>query len=165
MLREHTLKFTKTCFMAQSLVYVVNALCTLEKKIYFADIEWCPAVLSHSHVWLFVTPWTVARQAPLPMEILQVRILEWVAMPSSRGSFKLGIKPRSPTLQVDYSLSEPPGKPNRLYWVGQKLWDQGKTRTNFLANPIDQASSAGLNRGYYLIQIFWCLPKHHSNRK
>ena len=72
--------------MAQSLVYVVNALCTLEKKIYFADIEWCPAVLSHSHVWLFVTPWTVARQAPLPMEILQVRILEWVAMPSSRGS-------------------------------------------------------------------------------
>ena len=29
---------------------------------------------------------TVARQAPLSMEILQTRILEWVAMPSSRGS-------------------------------------------------------------------------------
>ena len=72
--------------MAQSLVYVINALCSLEKKIYFADIEWCAAVLSHCHVWLFVTPWTVARQAPLPMEILQVRILEWVAMPSSGGS-------------------------------------------------------------------------------
>ena len=25
-------------------------------------------------------------QAPLSMEILQVRILEWVAMPSSKGS-------------------------------------------------------------------------------
>ena len=28
-----------------------------------------------SHVWLFVTPWTMARQAPLPMGILQARIL------------------------------------------------------------------------------------------
>ena len=31
-------------------------------------------------------PWTVTHQAPLSMGILQVRILEWVAMPSSRGS-------------------------------------------------------------------------------
>ena len=30
--------------------------------------------------------WTVARQAPLSVGILQARILEWVAMPSSRGS-------------------------------------------------------------------------------
>ena len=35
---------------------------------------------------LFVTPWTVYHQAPLSMGILQARILEWVAMPSSRGS-------------------------------------------------------------------------------
>ena len=39
-----------------------------------------------SHVWLFATQWTVARQAALSMGILQARILEWVAMPSSRGS-------------------------------------------------------------------------------
>ena len=37
-------------------------------------------------VWLFVTPWTVALQAPLSMGILQARILEQVAMPSSKGS-------------------------------------------------------------------------------
>ena len=37
-------------------------------------------------VQLYVNPWTVARQAPLSMGILQARILEWVAMPSSRGS-------------------------------------------------------------------------------
>ena len=44
-------------------------------------------VLSHfSLVQLFVTPWTVTHQAPLSMGILQARILEWVAMPSSRGS-------------------------------------------------------------------------------
>ena len=33
-----------------------------------------------------LTPWTVAHQTPLSMGILQARILEWVAMPSSRGS-------------------------------------------------------------------------------
>ena len=39
-----------------------------------------------SCVRLFVIPWTVALQAPLAMGILQARILEWVAMPSSRGA-------------------------------------------------------------------------------
>ena len=33
------------------------------------------------------TPWTVACQAPLSMGILQARILERVARPSSRGIF------------------------------------------------------------------------------
>ena len=36
-----------------------------------------------SSVGLFATPLTVAHQAPLSMETLQARILEWVAMPSS----------------------------------------------------------------------------------
>ena len=40
---------------------------------------------SLSHVWLFVTPWTITHQVPLSMRIFQARILEWVAMPSSRG--------------------------------------------------------------------------------
>ena len=35
---------------------------------------------------MFATPWTVALQAPLSVGILQARILEWVAMSSSRGS-------------------------------------------------------------------------------
>ena len=35
---------------------------------------------------IFATPWTVASQAPLSMEILQTKILEWVAVSSSRGS-------------------------------------------------------------------------------
>ena len=37
-----------------------------------------------SLVQLFVTLWTVARLASLSMGILPARILEWVAMPSSR---------------------------------------------------------------------------------
>ena len=43
------------------------------------------AVLSLCRVQLFATLWTVAHQAPLSMGILQARILEWAAMPSSRG--------------------------------------------------------------------------------
>ena len=46
------------------------------------------AVLSHSVVSLFVTPWTVACQYPLSMVVLQARILNQIAMPSSRGSYQ-----------------------------------------------------------------------------
>ena len=42
--------------------------------------------------------------------ILQARILEWVAIPFSRGYSQLGIEPRSPALRADSLLSEPPGK-------------------------------------------------------
>ncbi|CAN0410245.1 unnamed protein product [Rangifer tarandus platyrhynchus] len=55
------------------------------------------------------------------MGILQARILEWVAMPSSslpnpRGRTQAsqiaeGFEPRSPALQVDYLPSDPPEKP------------------------------------------------------
>ena len=38
-----------------------------------------------SHVPLFVSLWTIACQVPLSM-VFSTRILEWVAMPSSRGS-------------------------------------------------------------------------------
>ena len=43
--------------------------------------------------------------------ILQARILEWVAIPLSRGSSQPGIKPRSPALQADALPAEPQGKP------------------------------------------------------
>ena len=45
--------------------------------------------------------------------ILQVRILEWVAFPFSRGSSQArSWEPRSPALQVDSLPAEPHGKPN-----------------------------------------------------
>ena len=53
-----------------------------------------------SRVQLFAIPRTVTHQAPLYMEILQARILEWVAMPSSRDLPNPGTEPRSPTLQA-----------------------------------------------------------------
>ena len=50
------------------------------------QVYMCVCVLScFSRVWLFAILWTVAHQAALSRGILQPRILEWVAMPSSRG--------------------------------------------------------------------------------
>ena len=43
----------------------------------------CAELLSPGQL---LTPWTVARQAPLSMRILQARILEWVATPFFRAS-------------------------------------------------------------------------------
>ena len=44
-------------------------------------------------------------------EILQARILEWVAFPFPGDLPNPGIEPRSPTLQVGSLPSEPQGKP------------------------------------------------------
>ena len=46
-------------------------------------------MLSHSVVSDSATPWTAAVQAPPSMGILQARLLEWVVMPSFRGSSQL----------------------------------------------------------------------------
>ena len=60
-----------------------------------------------------MTWWTVARQAPLSMGMLQARILEWVPCPLPGNLPNPGIEPRSPALQVDSLPCEPPGKPLR----------------------------------------------------
>ena len=80
-----------------------------------------------SPVQLFATLWTVARQAPLTMGILQAGILEGVTMPSSRGSSSQPrIEPRSPVLQADSLPSEPPGKPPEAASTLAN-WDLGHT--------------------------------------
>ena len=51
-----------------------------------------------NHVWLFVTPRTVCSLPGSSIhEILQARILEWVAISFYMGSSDPGIKTRSPT--------------------------------------------------------------------
>ena len=72
-------------------------------------------------VWLFETLCSLACQAPLSMGILQARKLEWVPMPSSRGSSNPGTKPRSPALQADSLPSEPPGKSKNTGVCSQSL--------------------------------------------
>ena len=69
--------------------------------------------MSAHRVQLFVTPWTVVHPAPVH-GIIQTRILEWVAISSSRDFPKPGFKPTSlvsPALAGRSFMTEPPGKP------------------------------------------------------
>ena len=58
----------------------------------------------------FVTPWTTAHQAPLSMEFSRQECWSREPFPSPEDLPDPRIKPRSPALQVDSLLSEPPGK-------------------------------------------------------
>ena len=66
-----------------------------------------PWVRMLSRDWLFATPWSVALQAPLSMVILQARILEQVAISSSRESSL----PRDQTSVSCIFTIVPSGKP------------------------------------------------------
>ena len=60
---------------------------------------------------LFVTPWTVARKAPLSMGFSRREYWSGLPFPSPGDLPDSGIKPRFPALEADALTSEPPEKP------------------------------------------------------
>ena len=71
-------------FGLQSLKY--DLILYIKKVCWLLVYDCCIVVVQLlSRVWLFVASWTVAHQASVH-EISQARILEWVAISSSRGS-------------------------------------------------------------------------------
>ena len=81
-----------------------------------------------NHVQLFATLWTVAHQAPLSMGFSLAKILEWVAISSTKGSFWL----RDWTyvsciscIASGFFITEPPGKTGPswfLHLLGAGIW-------------------------------------------
>ena len=67
-------------------------------------------VKSLSRVRLFVTPWTVAHQAPLSMEFSREEYWSRLPFPSLGDLPNSGIEHGSPAFQADALTSEPPGK-------------------------------------------------------
>ena len=65
---------------------------------------------SLSRVLLFVTPWTVAYQAPPSMGFSRQECWSGLPFPSPGDLPDLGIEPGSPALQADALTSKPPGK-------------------------------------------------------
>ena len=57
------------------------------------------------------TPWTVARQAPLPMGSSRQECWTGLQFPAPGDLLDPGIELGSPATQVDSLLSEPPDKP------------------------------------------------------
>ena len=74
--------------------------------------ELCCTVLLLSHVWLFATPWTVARQAPLSMGFSRQEDWSGFPCPPPGDLPNPGMELRSPTLQEDSLPTELPGKLN-----------------------------------------------------
>ena len=66
---------------------------------------------SLSLVRLFVTPWTVARQAPLSMGFPRQEYWSGLPFPPPEDLPNPGIELTSPTLQADSLPDEPPRKP------------------------------------------------------
>ena len=79
---------------------------------------WVQITLSLFSHWVVsdssAIPWTVALQDPLSMRLFQAKILEWVAMPTSKGSSW----PKDQTciscvscIKGRFFTADPPGKP------------------------------------------------------
>ena len=81
--KESTFLFVYGVFLFYNFYWsIVSLQCYVTNSFCLPDY-----LLSHfSHVRFFATLWTVALQALLSMGILQARILEWAAVPSSRES-------------------------------------------------------------------------------
>ena len=73
-------------------------------------LKWKWNCYSLSRVQLFVTPGTVAPQAPLSMEFSKQGYWSGLPFPSAGDLHNPGIEPGSPTLQPDSLPNEPPGK-------------------------------------------------------
>ena len=111
-----------------------------------------------SCVWLFVTPWTVACQAPLSMEILQARILEWAALPSSRFSSVQSLSRvwlcdpmncSTPGLPVHHQLLE--STQTHVHWVGDAIQP---------SHPLSSPSPPALNLSQHQGLFKWVSPSH-----
>ena len=120
---------------------------------YYKDWDLCtyiPLCSLLSHVWLFVTLWTVPWQPPLSVGILQGGILEWVAMLSSWGPSQ----PRDLThlshiscigRQMGSLPLVPPGKPpvdNPTGWICTGLRKEEMSPFSFLVSITFRVSRA-----------------------
>ena len=79
-------------------------------NIFIILIIFQPWVCVLSHLQLFVTPWNVAYQTPPFMEFFRQEYWSGLPFPSPGCLPDPGIEPRSPALQADSLLTEPPGK-------------------------------------------------------
>ena len=68
----------------------------------------------------FMTPWTVARQAPLSMVFPQQEYWSRLPFPSPGDLSNPEIKPASPALAIGFFTTEPSGKPLKWQTVANK---------------------------------------------
>ena len=80
-------------------------------RVLYVLLYLCAQVLNH--VWLFLTPWTAACQAPLSMEFSRQEHRSRLPFPTPGDLPNSGIQPESPTSPAwagGFFTTEPPGK-------------------------------------------------------
>ena len=113
--------------MPNSRHYALNVLGFVVVNVYLNFITFKEShTLSVSHVLLFGTSWTVAHQTPLSKEFPRQEYWSGLPFPSPGDLPNPGIKSRSPALQVDSLLTEPPGNP-RNTGVGISPFSKGSS--------------------------------------
>ena len=126
------------------LKYFMSVLC---KHIY---CFWCVGVCLHtlSHVWFFVTPRTVARQAPLSMGFSRQEYWSGLAFPSQEDlpnpRTELG-SPVSPALAGLFFITVPPGKP---YGCGLVI-----KLCSILWDPVNYSWAGSFDRWFFRARI------------
>ena len=92
----------------------------------------------YSHVWLFVTQWSIALQAPLSMRFSRQEYWSGLPCPSPGDLPHPGIEPISPALQVDSLLLSHRGSPDSSILSPKyfRMWiiNHSSTLLSFLYN-------------------------------
>ena len=108
-------KMDKIFSVKELMADVYNMLTIWASLFYFGNASSLPCVLSRlSHVWLFVTPWTVAYQAPLSMGFSRQEYWKGLPFPPSGNLPNTGCEPSSPCLLHWHTGSLPLAPPGTL---------------------------------------------------
>ena len=97
--------FSVCLFLIKLLCFSWLCLNTILSFKIFRKYKW-----KWSHIWLFVTPWTVAYQDPPFMGFSRQEYWSGLLFPSPKDLSDPGIEPGTPTLKADSLPFEPPGK-------------------------------------------------------
>ena len=104
-----------------------------------------------------VTPWTIAWGSSVHA-ILQARVLEWVAIPFSKGFSQPRDQTRVSSIAGTFFITEPPGKPHRQDWseshsvMSDSLWPHGLHSPWNSPGQNTGVGSRSLLRGIFLTQ-------------
>ena len=115
---------------------------------------------SLSRVQLFVNLWTVARQAPLPMEFSRQEYWSGLPFPSPGDLPHLGIKPCSSAFQADSLLSELPGKPSSVQFSYSAVSDSATPWTIACQASLSITNSKSLLKPMSIESV---MPSNHLN--
>ena len=95
------------------IVWFIRLVCHLSEIALWPTIQRVSQVLSR--VWLHVTSWTVARQAPLSMDFPRQEYWSGLPFPFPGDLPKPGIEPFSSALAGRFFIIELPRKPTYIY--------------------------------------------------